>query len=93
MGIILVSFNLFDHCLPQVSIKSRMGWMSAAGVPASGDVRPGAAITMISMSVSVVEHPGAVEQPGFRATENVIRISWGQYHDFRGYAAGSGAAE
>lgn len=54
LGVILLSFNLFDKCLPQVTLKdSQLGWMSHL------TSRPwimfvlGALITLLSMSVSL----------------------------------------
>lgn len=74
MGIILLSFNLFDRCLPEMSIKE-----GQAGPVSRMVYRPwvmfllGAGVTMISMSVSVslgILVP--LSNRGFIRRENVI---------------------
>lgn len=73
-GIILISFNLFDRCLPRVSIKE-----SQVGQLSSFVYRPwvmfllGAAITLLSMSVSVsLSILVPLSSRGFIRRENVI---------------------
>jgi Na+/phosphate symporter len=54
LGIIMVSFSLFDRCLPQMTIKeSRFGQMSRVIYRPWVMFILGALITMISMSVSI----------------------------------------
>jgi len=74
LGIIIVSFNLFDKCLPQMTIKeSQLGHMSRLVYRPWVMFLLGAAITLISMSVSVslaILIP--LSQRGFVRRENVI---------------------
>lgn len=52
--IILISLHLFDKCLPQMTIKeSRVGWMSRLVYKPFVMFLLGAAVTMVSMSVSI----------------------------------------
>ncbi len=54
MGVILVSFNLFDKCLPQMTIKeSHVGNVSQLVYRSGVMFALGAAITLITMSVSL----------------------------------------
>jgi len=54
LGIIILSFNLFDRCLPQMAVKeSQVGRISRLVYRPWVMFLLGAAITMISMSVSV----------------------------------------
>lgn len=73
-GIILISFNLFDRCLPRVSLKE-----SQVGRLSSFVYRPwvmfllGATITLLSMSVSVsLSILVPLSSRGFVRRENVI---------------------
>jgi solute carrier family 34 (sodium-dependent phosphate cotransporter) len=74
LGIILVSFNLFDKCLPQMSIKeSRVGWMSRLVYRPAVMFGLGALITLVSMSVSVsLSILVPLSSRGFVRRENVI---------------------
>lgn len=74
LGIIIVSFNLFDKCLPQMSIKeSNVGRMSRLVYRPWVMFLVGAAITLISMSVSVsLSILVPLSQRGFVRRENVI---------------------
>jgi Na+/phosphate symporter len=74
LGIILVSFNLFDKCLPQMSLKeSRVGWVSRLVYRPVVMFTLGALVTMISMSVSVsLSLLIPLSQRGFVRRENVI---------------------
>ena len=74
LGIILVSFNLFDKCLPQMSIKeSRVGWMSRLVYRPAVMFSLGAIITLVSMSVSVsLSILVPLSSRGFVRRENVI---------------------
>ena len=54
LGVILLSFNLFDKCLPQMTIKeSYVGWMSRLVYRPAVMFLLGALVTLISMSVSI----------------------------------------
>ena len=54
LGVIWFSFNLFDRCLPQTSLKeSQVGWMSRLVYRPWVMFTLGALITLISMSVSL----------------------------------------
>ena len=54
LGIIYISFNLFDRCLPQMAIKeSQVGWASRLVYRPFVMFMFGALITLVSMSVSV----------------------------------------
>ncbi|MEA3440739.1 MAG: hypothetical protein U9R58_10690, partial [Chloroflexota bacterium] len=72
--IILISLNLFDKCLPQMTIKeSHVGWMSRLVYKPVVMFALGAAVTMVSMSVSVslgILVP--LSNRGFVRRENVI---------------------
>lgn len=74
MGVILVSFNLFDRCLPEMSLKeSQVGRVSRLIYRPWVMFLLGAGITMISMSVSVslgILVP--LSNRGFVRRENVI---------------------
>lgn len=73
-GIIMVSFNLFDRCLPQMSLKeSQVGRMSRLIYQPWVMFLLGAGITLISMSVSVsLSILVPLSQRGFVRRENVI---------------------
>lgn len=73
-GIIMVSFNLFDRCLPQMSLKeSQVGRMSRLVYQPWVMFLLGASITLISMSVSVsLSILVPLSQRGFVRRENVI---------------------
>jgi solute carrier family 34 (sodium-dependent phosphate cotransporter) len=74
MGIIMVSFNLFDKCLPEMTLKeSQVGRMSRLVYRPWVMFVLGAGLTLISMSVSVslgILVP--LSQRGFVRRENVI---------------------
>jgi Na+/phosphate symporter len=72
--IIIISFNLFDKCLPQMSIKeSQVGRMSRLVYQPWVMFLLGATITLISMSVSVsLSILVPLSQRGFVRRENVI---------------------
>lgn len=74
MGIILASFNLFDRCLPEMTIKgSQVGRVSRLVYRPWVMFLLGAGVTMISMSVSVslgILVP--LSNRGFIRRENVI---------------------
>lgn len=74
MGIIMVSFNLFDRCLPEMTLKeSQVGRMSRLVYKPWVMFLLGAGITMISMSVSVsLAILVPLSQRGFVRRENVI---------------------
>jgi hypothetical protein len=74
LGIIIISFNLFDKCLPQMTLKeSQVGQMSRLVYRPWVMFLLGAAITMISMSVSVsLSILVPLSQRGFVRRENVI---------------------
>jgi Na+/phosphate symporter len=74
LGIIIVSFNLFDKCLPEMALKeSQMGQMSRVVYRPLVMFLLGSAITMISMSVSVsLSILVPLSQRGFVRRENVI---------------------
>lgn len=74
MVIIILSFNLFDKCLPEMTLKeSQMGRMSRVVYRPVVMFLLGAAITMISMSVSVsLTILVPLSQRGFVRRENVI---------------------
>ncbi len=73
-GIIMISFNLFDKCLPQMSLKeSHLGRMSRLVYQPWVMFVLGALITLISMSVSVsLSILVPLSQRGFVRRENVI---------------------
>jgi len=72
--IILLSFNLFDRCLPKMSLKeSPMGWMSRLVYRPIVMFLLGSAVTLISMSVSVsLSILVPLSNRGFVRRENVI---------------------
>lgn len=74
LGIIILSFNLFDKCLPEMALKeSQMGRMSRVVYRPLVMFLLGASITMISMSVSVsLSILVPLSQRGFVRRENVI---------------------
>ncbi len=74
LGVILFSFNLFDRCLPQHTLKeSQVGWMSRLVYKPWVMFIVGALITMISMSVSVsLTILVPLSARGFVRRENVI---------------------
>jgi Na+/phosphate symporter len=74
MGIILASFNLFDRCLPQMSLKeSQVGRVSRLVYKPWVMFLLGAGITLISMSVSVsLSILVPLSHRGFVRRENVI---------------------
>lgn len=74
LGIILVSFNLFDRCLPEMTIKeSRVGWMSRLVYRPAVMFALGALVTLVSMSVSVsLSILVPLSNRGFVRRENVI---------------------
>ena len=74
LSIIILSFNLFDKCLPQMSLKeSQLGRMSRLVYRPWVMFLLGAAVTLISMSVSVsLSLLVPLSQRGFVRRENVI---------------------
>ncbi|GIK58915.1 MAG: hypothetical protein HND44_21325 [Chloroflexi bacterium] len=74
MGIIMVSFNLFDKCLPEMALKeSQVGRMSRLVYRPWVMFLLGAGITMISMSVSLsLSILVPLSQRGFVRRENAI---------------------
>lgn len=72
--IIIISFNLFDRCLPQMAIKeSQVGRVSRLVYRPSVMFLLGAGVTMISMSVSVsLSILVPLSNRGFVRRENVI---------------------
>lgn len=74
LGVILLSFNLFDRCLPQATLKeSQVGWMSRLVYRPWVMFILGSLITMISMSVSVsLSILVPLSTRGFVRRENVI---------------------
>lgn len=74
LGIILISFNLFDKCLPQMTIKeSQVGWMSRLVYRPVVMFILGGLVTMISMSVSLsLSILVPLSTRGFVRRENVI---------------------
>lgn len=74
LGIIMLSFNLFDRCLPQMTVKeSQVGRMSRLVYRRWVMFALGAAITLISMSVSVsLSILVPLSARGFVRRENVI---------------------
>jgi Na+/phosphate symporter len=81
LGIIMTSFNLFDRCLPQMTLKE-----SQVGRVARMVYRPwvmfilGGLITLISMSVSVsLSILVPLSNRGFIRRENVIPYIMGAY--------------
>ena len=74
LGIILISFNLFDKCLPQMRLKeSQIGWVSRLVYRPVVMFTLGAVVTMISMSVSIsLSLLVPLSHRGFIRRENVI---------------------
>jgi sodium-dependent phosphate cotransporter len=74
LGIIMLSFNLFDRCLPQMTVKeSQVGRMSRLVYRRWVMFVLGAAITLISMSVSVsLSLLVPLSNRGFIRRENAI---------------------
>lgn len=74
LGIILVTFNLFDKCLPEMTIKeSQVGRMSRLVYQPMIMFLLGSAITLVSMSVSVsLSILVPLSHRGFVRRENVI---------------------
>jgi Na+/phosphate symporter len=74
LAIIIVSFNLFDKCLPEMSLKkSQVGRMSRLIYRPWIMFLLGSAITLVSMSVSVsLSILVPLSQRGFVRRENVI---------------------
>ncbi len=74
LGIIMLSFSLFDRCLPQVTIKeSQVGRMSRLVYRPWVMFLMGASITLISMSVSIsLSILIPLSNRGFVRRENVI---------------------
>jgi len=74
LGFILLSFNLFDKCLPQMTIKeSHIGWMSRLVYRPGVMFLLGALVTLISMSVSIsLSILVPLSNRGFVRRENVI---------------------
>jgi sodium-dependent phosphate cotransporter len=73
-GVILLSFNLFDKCMPQMAIKeSQVGHMSRLVYKPWVMFLLGAGVTLISMSVSVsISILVPLSARGFVRRENVI---------------------
>jgi len=74
LGIIMLSFNLFDRCLPQMTIKeSQVGRMSRLVYRPWVMFALGAAITLVSMSVSLsLSILVPLSARGFIRRENVV---------------------
>lgn len=74
LGIIILSFNLFDRCLPQMTVKkSHVGQISRLVYRPWVMFALGAAITLISMSVTVsLSILVPLSHQGFVRRENVI---------------------
>jgi sodium-dependent phosphate cotransporter len=74
LGVVWFSFNLFDKCLPQMTLKeSHLGWMSRLIYRPWVMFALGALITMISMSVSLsLAILVPLSARGFVRRENVI---------------------
>jgi Na+/phosphate symporter len=74
LGVIWFSFNLFDKCLPQMTLKeSQLGWMSRLVYRPWVMFVLGALITMISMSVSLsLAILVPLSARGFVRRENVV---------------------
>ena len=74
LGIILVTFNLFDRCLPEMAIKeSQVGRMSRLVYNPMIMFLLGSAVTLVSMSVSVsLSILVPLSHRGFVRRENVI---------------------
>ena len=74
LGVIVVSLNQFDKCLPQMTLKeSQIGWVSRLVYRPIVMFIMGAMVTMISMSVSIsLSLLVPLSQRGFVRRENVI---------------------
>ncbi len=74
LAVILVSFSLFDKCLPQMTLKeSQLGWMSRLVYRPWVMFLLGALVTLISMSVSLsLSILVPLSARGFVRRENVI---------------------
>jgi Na+/phosphate symporter len=74
LGVVWLSFNLFDKCLPQMALKeSQLGWMSRLVYRPWVMFALGAVITIISMSVSLsLAILVPLSARGFVRRENVI---------------------
>ena len=74
MGIILITFNLFDKCLPEMTIKeSQVGRVSRLVYHPLVMLLLGSAVTLVSMSVSVsLSILVPLSDRGFVRRENVI---------------------
>ena len=74
LGIVWFSFNLFDKCLPQMTLKeSQLGWMSRLVYRPWVMFVLGALVTMVSMSVSLsLAILVPLSARGFVRRENVI---------------------
>lgn len=74
LGVVWFSFNLFDKCLPQMTIKeSQLGWMSRLVYRPWVMFLLGALITLVSMSVSLsLSILVPLSARGFVRRENVI---------------------
>lgn len=74
LGLILLTFNLFDKCLPEMSIKeSQVGRMSRLVYNPTIMFLLGAGVTLVSMSVSVsLSILVPLSHRGFVRRENVI---------------------
>ena len=74
LGIILLSFSLFDRCLPQMAVKeSHVGQVSRLVYRPAVMLALGALVTMISMSVSLsLSILVPLSDRGFVRRENVI---------------------
>lgn len=74
LGVVWLSFNLFDKCLPQMTLKeSQVGWMSRLVYRPWVMFALGALVTVISMSVSLsLSILVPLSARGFVRRENVI---------------------
>ncbi len=74
LAVILLSFRLFDRCLPQASLKeSQVGWMSRLVYRPWVMFLLGSGVTLISMSVSVsLSLLVPLSARGFIRRENVV---------------------
>jgi Na+/phosphate symporter len=74
LGVIFLSFKLFDQCLPQMRIKeSQVGWMSRLVYRPIVMFFLGSLVTLISMSVSIsLSILVPLSNRGFVRRENVI---------------------
>ena len=74
VAVIIISLNLFDKCLPQMSLKeSQFGWMSRLVYRPVVMFALGALVTLVSMSVSVsLGLLVPLSSRGFVRRENVV---------------------